>query len=521
MIHGFNVPVESSRKPSRAIEGAFAPAVLATVHRALSLDPADRFQTAEELLRELEAAQTPTPPTEIQHSGGLSSQEFAAAKAAAPDLALVIEEALAPPGEIVIPKAIVDAVSTLLSWLNEEHTQSLDLVGELVRLGPRAIPVCLQQGYKVPFDSRVGDEIVEALRQLAKQDPQIAEHAVNTYALSSNVSVRSICRRLCEEVETLPALFVEALTNDEGTLLPEERLEIADLCLRYGSDSGAMLALSKYLCREYILGPGRYPVLSRRIASRMGAMPFANRALLIVEDTVDRIWEELPEFERVPAGKRDDIERGLLELMADAFSSMDAEGLGLFKTDKVPRLTNGDPALPIYRRFAIKLATKNPAAREWFLRRADDDPRDGLLRSIAEKLRATPNVVELDDLRRSFDAYIADGQSDDLNALRFSTDPRLFRLLDDVMSQRPDWNQLDRVLNLLKKFQSRQRHLVVPFLLRHWVPLTARDYGLVADVLTTHFVPDRFKDSTVAQLNKDLKGSNEPLAREALERLLS
>ena len=89
------------------------------------------------------------------------------------------------------------------------------------------------------------------------------------------------------------------------------------------------------------------------------------------------------------------------------------------------------------------------------------------------------------------------------------------------MLYRPDWNQLDRILNLLKKFQSRQRHLVVPFLLRHWTPLTARDYSLVADSLTTHGVPERFRDSAVALLNKDLKGPNEPVAREALERILS
>ena len=105
-------------------------------------------------------------------------------------------------------------------------------------------------------------------------------------------------------------------------------------------------------------GTGRYSTLSRRIASRIGAMPFADRAFLIVEDTVDHIWEELPEFERIPPGKRDDIERGLLELMAEAFSSMDGEALALFKAGKVPRQSAGDPPLPVYRRFAIKLATK-------------------------------------------------------------------------------------------------------------------------------------------------------------------
>ena len=522
MIHGLNSPVDPNRDPHERIRGTVARAMIATLLRALSLKATDRFQSAQDLLSALEESRQSPAVAEKQQRPVLSGQDFAAAMAAVPQTLIRLEEALAPPGEFVIPKTVSDNVSTLLSWLNEDQTQSLDLVGELVRLGPRAIPVCLQQGYKIPFEARIGDEIIEALRQLAREDPALAESAVNAYALSSNIAVRAICRRLCEEVEVLPSLFVESLTGDEGVLLPEERLEMADLCLRFGRDSGAMLALSKYLCREYILGRDRYPVLAKRIASRMGAMPFPDKGLLIVEDTVDHIWEELQEFERIPQPRRQEVESGLLELMADAFASMGDEALATFKAGKVPRQSSGDSRLPVFRRFALKLASRHAPARDWLLRQADDEPTDRVLRGIAEKLRVTPVVVELDELRRMVESFVAEGQADDLNVLRFSQDARLFRVMDDIMARRLGRDEVDRVLALLKGFQSRQRYAVVAFVLRHWGPLTARDYELATDVLTTHGVPDKFRESAIAQLNKDLKkAAHEPSAREALERILS
>jgi len=528
MIFGANSPVEPGKPCLASIKGSFPDAVPALLLRALSLKPADRFQTADELLGALQqiresqlVAQLKDRPASVRSPLAIADQEFATAMAAAPQLVVALEEALAPAGDIVIPKTVADSVSTLLSWLNEEQTQSLDLVGDLVRLGPKALPVCLEQGFKIPFESRVGDEIIEALRQLARDDVQLAEKAVNSYALSSNSAVRAICRRLCEEVEVLPSIFVESLTSDEGILLPEERMELADLCLRYGSDSGPMLALSKYLCREYILGPSRYGLLSKRIATRMGAMPFSDKALLIVEDTADHIWEELPEFERVPKVRRPEVESGLLELMGDAFASMGGEALQVFKDDHVPRHSNGTVPLPLFRRFALKLASKHPPTREWLLRQADDDPADSILRGIAEKLRATPAPVELDDLRRTFDLFIAHGYAEDLNVLRFSSDLRLFRLMDDLMVHRPAPAEIDRLLALLKGFQSRQRYAVVGYVLRHWKAISGRDYALATDILTTHGVPDKFKDGAIAQLNRDLKGPHERGAREALERILS
>ena len=49
-------------------------------------------------------------------------------------------------------------------------TQSLDLVTELVRLGPLAMPVCLQQGYRLPAQKEAYKEILQALTQLASSN---------------------------------------------------------------------------------------------------------------------------------------------------------------------------------------------------------------------------------------------------------------------------------------------------------------------------------------------------------------
>ena len=50
--------------------------------------------------------------------------------------------------------------------------------------------------------------------------------------------------------------------------------------------------------------------------------------------------------------------------------------------------------------------------------------------------------------------------ADDLNALRFSQDQRLFKLMDDLMFHRVTGEELDRLLALLKGFQSRHRFAV-------------------------------------------------------------
>lgn len=520
VLHGLARPVEASIALDARIIGAVPTGIIKAVHSALQLRAEDRFATAHEFLAALEQVRASTRgPAKPAGPPPVSAQEFASATARAASLRMSMEEALAAPGEIVVPKATSDAVSTLLTWLSEEQTQSLDLVGELRQLGPRALPVCLQQGYKLAFDTRTFDEIVEGLRLLAREDPELATRAVEEFALSSNLAVRRLCRKLAEEMAVLPAPYIEALTSDDGVLTSVERLEIAELCLRFGTDSGAMLALSKYLCREYLLGPDRYQVLAKRVAGRMGEMPYSDKALLVVEDTESHIWEELSEFDRIPREQRPECEKGLLELMADAFAAMGDAALAVLVAGKVPRQSGGDPPLPIFRRFATKLALRHAGAREWVIRQASSHPDDGLFKKVAEALQAKTGSADPDELRRTVEAYLAHGQTEDLNTLRFSADTRVFSLLD-ARIRNAQHQSIGRVLNLLKGYQSRQRSCVVDFVLRHWSALSAEDYAKASAVLTVHGVPVKSREAAVKALSGDLNGKNDSAARDALERIL-
>ena len=72
------------------------------------------------------------------------------------------------------------------------------------------------------------------------------------------------------------------------------------ICVFVIQRSYAFLALSTYMCREYILDRNRYRDLRRSVANRMGDLQFERKALLIVEDATSHIWEDLEEFEKFP-----------------------------------------------------------------------------------------------------------------------------------------------------------------------------------------------------------------------------
>jgi hypothetical protein len=436
-------------------------------------------------------------------------------------LRLALEEALAPKGEIAVPKTVTDGVGTLLSWLNEEHTQSLDLVSELVRLGPRAIPVCLQQGYKLAPDSTSFAEVVEALKRLAQQDQDTAKAALDAYSLSSNFSVRALCRSLCEQLEFFPPTLLDSLTGDEGLLLASERMDLAVLCLRFGDDSDAMLALSKYLCREYIINQGRYKELARKIAERMGAMRFGDKALLVAQDTANHIWEELAEFDKVPTQARPELEKGLLELMADAFAAMGDEGLAVLKRDAVPRESTGSSRLRVFRRFAHKLAMSHHPTRDWIKEQAAQHADDPDFQYLLNKLGPDRGAsLSPQQVKERYDDYLDRGRRETLNDLRFSRNPVLFRFIEETLEDRPTAEELDRVLMLLRGFEGRQRVAVSGIGLKHWKILSRQNYAGTATIVTSPWLPREYRAQVVRLLNEDLSGPHAVTARKFLEKIL-
>ena len=443
-------------------------------------------------------------------------------------------QALAPPGELVVPKEVEEAVTTVIAWLSQEDTQSLDLVSEIVRLGPLAIPVCLQQGYRLSRQKDAYPEIVRAIVKLASADSTIATRSIDKYVLSSNLGVRALCWTVCEELRYFPELLLDSLKGDEGLLLPDERLKIADLCIRFSTKRSAVLALVKYMCREYILDRARYRGLCTTVARRMHELqlreePAVGAAttqqseevrrlitpLLIAQDTEQCIWEELQEFDDIPDAAKEETEKGLIELMAEAFAATGPAAFEIIRNGKVPR-TAGSRNLPVFRRFAAKLAASNADALAWLQSQA---PLDREAKKTLETVTRDSKIAqELPD--KLLEKYLKSGEYQLFNELRFWKTGAVLQHLKTRLTHDPSPQEIERILKLLKGHESRQRSAVVDVILTHWTQLSHYDYPMAVQVLTQFDVPPGLKKRATEMLNDELTGPHASSARKGLEKLL-
>ena len=530
IIHGQGSSPENTVTAHEQIAGSIPEGLVDALRRALRVAPEERYESAEELVSALESAVR----TGADNQHQLTTDEVARACTSMSRIRLAIGQALAPPGELVVPKEVEDGVTTAIALSSEEDTQSLDLVAELVRLGPLAIPVCLQQGYRVPSEKPAYSDIVRAVEELAKLDFGIAMRSIDKYALSSNMGVRALCWDVCEALHYFPEIMLDSLKGDEGLLLPKERLRIADLCIRFSTKKSAVLALVKYMCREYILDIARYRELRTTVARRMHELqlrdePATNATnpqqslevrqlitpLLIAQDTEQCVWRELREFQKVPKVSRDEMEKGLIELMAEAYAATGAAGLTILKTGKVPRNT-GASNLPVFRRFAAKLAASNPEAVVWLKKSAQHD-FDAQKALEAVMPDPTADSASPDELLME---YLRSGDSKSFDRLRFWKTAAVLQRVKTRLENHLSPSELSRTLELLKGYQSRQRSAVVDVVLTHWPTLSKADYGTAVQVLTRFEVPPAFRIRARETLNRELSGPHSAVARKGLEQLL-
>ena len=384
-------------------------------------------------------------------------------------------------------------------------------------MGPRAIPAVLENAYKVHQESKDYDDIVVALVGLANKDLKMVERSILYYCRSSSFSVRSMCRTLCGRIGIFPEALFELLKQDNGLLLANERVELADLCIRYSKDPGAILALSTYMCREYILDRNRYHDLRQRIANRMGEIQFDSKALLIVQDAAGHIWEDLGEFEEVREENRFPMENGLLQLFGDAFAAMGDEALKLLEKGKVPNRCNQSRHY-IFRLFARKLAESYPPARQWLSEKFKNEPRN---RDLSYALRMPQDMsVSEENVRENFARYIHDGNNSDRQQLCRPEANMVFDLIREELRISNENLTLKRLLDLLKFFRHRNRDHIVDIVLEFWENLSKVDYKTLVDVLVLYRVPTRHYDTARNSLERDLRTKHSTDARRGLNILL-
>lgn len=520
MLHGAEASPESESPHIPWLSSTPPVAMLQVLRKALSPDVSARFQSAQEFRDAFESALSPkiSPKTVPP----ISAEEFGACRAVMDRCRSAIVETLAGKSEIVIPKDVADQVLTLFAWLAEGDTQSLDIVSDMVRLGPKALPVALEHGYRLRLDSESYRQVLAALTVLGKQERELAEKSITNYALSSNPVVRAMCRALCRVLELFPSSLLDQLAVDEGILLPEERVDLADLCILFSSEQDAILSLSKYMCREYILDRNRYHLLRGRIASRMGALPFSQRALLVVEDTTHHIWEELQEFEELAIEERGEVAKGLLQLMADAFSSMGDDGYTLLTQDRVPRESEGTPHLRIFQVFARRLQEKHAKTREWLEERYTENPSDPDIGYALKRTERKRTAETSEEIHAALHRYVLEESREDFNALRFSKNPEAVRYIGLFLENTVSPEVVRRALKLLEGFENRHRDSVVACVMQCWDALSQVDYRTSVGILRKYRIKDaRIRDGALRFLHNELERSpHKNVVRDALDVLL-
>jgi hypothetical protein len=421
LLFGVGANPAADSIPGAWINGVLPQEVVAVLRDALALDVEKRTRNADGVIERLEQALG--NGQEISQAPPMGANEFADALTAQAGIRLVIEDALSPPHLLVVPKDVEDNVHTLLLWLNQEDTQALDLISELIRLGPRAIPACLNQGHKLAPQSAAITQIVKALTDLAAIDKPLAIKSIELYSTSSNVSVRLLCRRLCETLQVFPTVMLNALHDDLEILLPDERLELAQLCARFSKNDKAGGTVLKFMCREYLSNSDRYSAL-RRLALSLEHLTHSRRAEIAEWYARKEKWKELREYDSVPAPERERLDRGVLELLADAFASMGEAAFQLARTNRVRRFTDGDPGLPLFSRFVRKLARSYEPAKQWLLDQVEKHPDDFDLGKAAEGMRPGAGPTPQEDTQTLFDEYVESEDRNAFNALRFSREPK-------------------------------------------------------------------------------------------------
>ena len=545
MLFGLGAPFELDLPPHALIQPRIPLGLPQVLLRALSLDPADRFTETPALLTAVEQILVPAKEAGVQQTEGLDRDTLIWAKENRGRVYQDILDTLAAGGELPISKEARDRVNFFYSMIIGPETQSVDLKEEVLRMGPRTIPALVEEGYKLDLEARsdLSEQILEALVELAGQERELAFATIDHFCVSSDYNVRTLCRRLCDRLEHFPTVWMESIIHDDLLYLPEERVAIADLCIRWSKEKLMMLALNYYMCKEYILDHDRYRDLSNRIAIRTVELSFDQKAKLIVEDTHSRVWEELPEYSALPDQvQKERADRGLLQLFGDAFASLERESLEFVKAGKLPKRCEKGK-LKIERTFMRKMAERWPEAREWLITSLLKESQRSLLDIVdypsvrrkltEEQLRivdAVKKVVGPDesiDLRTEMRNFLLPGAHSTpeqikrtISRLCWQGKEQTLEILADRAGQIRDSRVTRRTLQLLAAYESRSRFKILRLLCDHWDTLAAHHLEEAIGLLGEYGVPQSIHREVVEILERYLAGAHAGTARNSLDRIL-
>ena len=230
LFFGIRQSFEGQPTPHSAVGWAVPKGLLDVLRKALSPDPRGRYETAAELY---DAFQSAVSKPAAAADSGVTFEELTWARERSAGLRNLVIDELAGENELPVPKEIGERVKAIYSYLPDETTQAYDVESDLIALGPRAIPVILEEAHRLVPDAPEFCRIANAVGALAELDAAFAERCLAYYCMSSQISTRCMCRDLCRRMEVYPPALSGQLVNDGGLFLPDERVDLADLCIRY------------------------------------------------------------------------------------------------------------------------------------------------------------------------------------------------------------------------------------------------------------------------------------------------
>lgn len=454
-----------------------------------------------------------------------------------PNIFIEFVKILAGENEIPIFKEIKDKVSFLYATLNQNDTQSFDLKNEILSLKVNAIPSLIEEGYRLSPGSKEFKLIIEALIELSENALDLARRCIEIFCTSSDYAVREICRELIKSTKYFPNNLIESIIENNSLYLPNERVAIADLCIKYSVDRSVILALNIYMCREYVLDSSRemYKDLCDRIALRVCDLSFDQKAALIVEDTKMRIWEDIEEYNRLSSKLKDKIDDGLKELFADAFSCLGDESIEYIKENKLPVNCDSNK-LMIASAFYRKLCQRNKKAREFIferLRATSDKEIFFAVRNLKyltdyekQTLEKSAKILNVGHLQNSFDMtfsnYLKNGKKNDRYSLKKEWEEKTLKELSIKLRCKLEVFELDHILGILDYYRDTCRQEIISLMLSNWKILSDHNYQFAVNILTEYQVPDEKYSEKIQQLLiKDLRISGrEIIARKGIEKVI-
>jgi serine/threonine protein kinase len=251
LVYGKNVEIIDTAKPHQLIEYKLPSKLVEVIQVGLETNPEKRYSDAASFMAAINEA-TSGERIEIEDDEEdfhVEGDELVWIRENKNNILRDLINIFCGDNQLPVLKETQDKVSSIYSSLYQDSTKSFELKEEVIRLGVSAVPALIEKSYKLIPNTFEFDVILEALTILANSDEKLTKKAIDLYCVSSDYSVRKICLSLSDNLQYFPTNLIDSIVDNDSLYLPDERVNIADICIKWSTDKNAMMPLNMYMCK--------------------------------------------------------------------------------------------------------------------------------------------------------------------------------------------------------------------------------------------------------------------------------